>query len=259
MQHYSTSYTLRFAAAVCIVCSLLVSTAAVTLRQRQQANARLERQRSVLVAAGLLESGRAVSRSEIDRLFERIEPRIVDLRTGEYSDAVEPAGYDPVQASKDPQRSEPAPPNAAQVARLPHYGLVYHVLKDGEVDMLVLPIEGNGLWSTLYGFLALDADTRTIQGITFYQHGETPGLGGEIDNPKWKALWVGRKAFDEDGDVAISVIKGSAGPPEEDPYRVDGLSGATMTSRGVSHLVRFWLGEAGYGPFLERFRTGRSV
>ncbi len=118
--------------------------------------------------------------------------------------------------------------------------------------MLVLPVEGYGLWSTLYGFIALEADLTTIRGITFYQHGETPGLGGEVDNPNWKRKWVGRKAFGPEGEVKIHVVKGLAGPPSEDPYEVDGLSGATITSRGVSHLVQFWLGEQGFGPFLEK-------
>ena len=100
--------------------------------------------------------------------------------------------------------------------------------------MLIMPIEGKGLWSTLYGFLSLDADMNTVRGITFYKHGETPGLGGEVDNPNWKALWNERQAFDADGSVEISVIKGRAGPASEDPHRVDGLSGATLTSKGVS-------------------------
>ena len=107
------------------------------------------------------------------------------------------------------------------------------------------------LWSTLYGFLALDARTFEIQGITFYQHGETPGLGGEIDNPKWKALWPGKRAFDENMNPVIEVVKGQASADNE----VDGLSGATMTSRGVTNLLRFWLGENGYGPYLKWFRT----
>ncbi len=124
--------------------------------------------------------------------------------------------------------------------------------------MLVLPVEGYGLWSTLYGFLALDADTKTIRGLTYYQHLETPGLGGEVDNPSWKALWPGRVAFDETGAPVISVIKGRAGSPQDDPYRVDGLSGATITSRGVTNMLQFWLGEAGFGPYLERFRESQA-
>jgi len=260
MQQHSTFYTLGFAAAVCIVCSFFVSTSAVSLRQRQEANAQLEKQKNVLYAAGLLKPGQSASRQKVAELFGSIEPNIVDLGTGAFSDAVDVQTYDQVKATSDPEMSVKAPPNnRAKIQRLPKYALVYEVVKNGDVDMLVLPIEGKGLWSTLYGFLALDADTRTIRGITFYQHGETPGLGGEVDNPKWKALWIGRKAFDSDWKVDISVIKGNAGSPEEDPHHVDGLSGATLTTRGVSYLVQFWLGENGFGPFLEKFRQARSA
>jgi len=104
----------------------------------------------------------------------------------------------------------------------------------------------------------MDKDTTTIRGLTFYAHGETPGLGGEVDNPRWKALWPGRKAFDENWKPDIRVIKGQAGSPETDPHHVDGLSGATLTSRGVTNLLLFWLGDQGFGPYLQQFRQQRS-
>jgi Na+-transporting NADH:ubiquinone oxidoreductase subunit C len=122
-----------------------------------------------------------------------------------------------------------------------------------------LPVEGYALWSTLYGFLALDVDTKTVRGLTYYQHGETPGLGGEVDNPAWKALWPGRIAYDEQWLPTIRVIKGKAGSASEDPHQVDGLSGATLTSRGVTNMLQFWLGENGFGPYLAKFREGRKV
>jgi Na+-transporting NADH:ubiquinone oxidoreductase subunit C len=125
--------------------------------------------------------------------------------------------------------------------------------------MVVLPVQGYGLWSTLYGFLALEADLRTIRGITFYEHGETPGLGGEVDNPRWKSRWVGRLALDDQGEPKIEVIKGPAGPPQEDPYRVDGLSGATLTARGVTNLVHFWLSSDIFGTYLDRLEQRRAA
>ena len=103
----------------------------------------------------------------------------------------------------------------------------------------------------------LDADTKTIRGLTYYQHTETPGLGGEVDNPRWKALWPGRVAFDENWKPDIKVIKGRVGPPSEAPHQVDGLSGATITSRGVTNMLDFWLGENGFGKYLENFRESR--
>jgi Na+-transporting NADH:ubiquinone oxidoreductase subunit C len=152
-----------------------------------------------------------------------------------------------------------APENRAGLERLPHQALVYKMVKDGELELVILPIEGKGLWSTLYGFIALGSDLRTIEGITFYEHKETPGLGGEVDNPSWKRLWEGRKAYDDDDVPKIEVVRGAAGPPEEDPYRVDGLSGATMTSRGVTYLVQFWLGEEGFGPYLDSLEEGGQL
>ena len=110
-----------------------------------------------------------------------------------------------------------------------------------------------GLWGTLYGYLALKSDLETIQGITFYQHKETPGLGGEVDNPRWKAQWDGVQLYDEDGEPAAMVFKGPA--PSDNQFAVDGLSGATITSRGVTNLVRFWASEDGYGPFLKKLQS----
>jgi len=257
---YSTLYTFGFAAAVCIVCSFLVSTAAVTLQQRQKKNKILDKQINVLSAIGFIEPGQSVSEKEVDTLFQDIESVVVDLRSGKVDGSIDPLGFDQQEAKDDPERSREAPTNRAQVQRIPNHALIYKVLKDnGQLNMLVLPVEGKGLWSTLYGFLALDSDLRTIRGITFYQHGETPGLGGEIGNPRWQKIWKGRKAFDADWDIRIQVIKGKAGPPEQDPYQVDGLSGATITARGVTALVQFWLGENGFGPYLKNLRQKQQT
>lgn len=257
MQRFSTLYTIGFSAAVCVVCSLLVSASAVSLRSFQSANAALDKKTNVLLAGGLIEPGESPSAQRVDELFEPIEAVVIDLATGQETE-IDPATFDMEAEMKNPVTSEQAPPNDAGLARVPKHALVYKVMKEGELDELILPIQGKGLWSTLFGFLALDADGETIRGITFYQHGETPGLGGEIDNPKWKKLWIGREAFNEQWVPVIEVIKGHAGPPEEDPHQIDGLSGATITSRGVSHLVQFWLGgpngEYGFGPYLEQLR-----
>ncbi len=251
----SGTYTFLFAGAVCIVCAILVSSSAVSLSQRQKDNAALDKQRNVLVAAGLAGTEESLSREEIQQRFEAVRPIVVELETGEIAEGVDAASFDQRRATADPETSREAPPNPSRVRRLPRHALVYQVLGEGRnVTMLVLPIEGYGLWSTLYGFIALDADTKTIRGLTYYDHKETPGLGGEVDNPRWKSLWPGRIAYDKDWKPQITVIKGKAGSPEDDPGRVDGLSGATITSRGVTSMLRFWLGEAGFAPFLRKFR-----
>lgn len=246
-------------AAVCVVCAVLVSTAAVALRDRQLANAELDRRRNVLAAAGVLRAGEQVSREEIERRFADFEVAVVDLRTGAEDPSFDAAGYDQRRAQLDPQASQAVPRNDAQILRVPLRALVYKRLDpNGDLELLVLPIEGKGLWSTMYGFLALGPDLRTVRGLTYYQHGETPGLGGEVDNPRWRALWPGRQALDAQGRPALEVVRGAAGPPGTDPYRVDGLSGATITSRGVTAMLRFWLGEQGFGPYLERLRKEAS-
>lgn len=252
---HSTRFTVMFAAGVCVVCSIFVAGAAVLLKDKQEANKLLDRQSKVLDVAGLVGAGESLSSREIsERYTQNVKPMLIDLATGEASQG-DATSFDQRKAAADPATSRTAPPNAAKVARLPNQAIVFKVQEKGELKGLVLPIEGKGLWSTLYGFLALKADAKTIEGITFYEHGETPGLGGEIDNPRWKALWMDRLAFDDNWHAKIAVKKGPAGGPKEDPFHVDGLSGATITSRGVTSLVQFWLGENGFGPFLEKYRT----
>jgi Na+-transporting NADH:ubiquinone oxidoreductase subunit C len=247
-------YSIVFAGLVCLVCAVVVSSSAVTLRERQETNAFLDKQRNVLVAAGLATEDEELSREEIERRFEPIQTVVVDLRSGAELPDVDPGTFDQRAATSDPSQSRVAPENRAGIQRVPEQALVYRLEEDGRLSLLILPVEGKGLWSTLYGFLALDSDLRTVRGITFYEHKETPGLGGEVDNPRWKALWPGRIALDENLDPKLEVIRGQAGSPEEDPHRVDGLAGATMTSRGVSYLVQFWLDEGGFRPYLEAIR-----
>lgn len=257
---HSTGKTIAFAALVCFVCAIFVSSSAVLLAEKQETNKVLDRRLKVLDVAGLVEAGEKPEPAEINKRFEdNIKPLVVSLETGSIAADVDATTFDQLKASKDPARSIEAPVNPAKVRRVPKHALLYQVQKAGKVQALIFPVEGKGLWSTLYGFLALEADAQTIAGITFYQHGETPGLGGEVDNPRWKSLWKGRKAFGEDGAPAISVTKGQAGPVDSDPFQVDGLSGATLTSRGVTHLVQFWLGEHGFGPYLTQYRASAGI
>jgi len=252
-------YTIVFAAGVCIVCALLVSVAAVSLQPLQKANARLYMEKNVLVAAGLVAPGADVSRRAVEDFFARdIKVRLVDLATGELlpAEARDARRYDQRAARNDPAQSRPAPDNGAGIRRMPKYGAVYFVMKDGQVEQLILAVEGLGMWGTIYGFVALGPDANTVRGLTYYEHKETPGLGGEIGNPTWQALWRGRRGFDDQWNARITVIKGQAGAPETDPLHVDGLSGATITSNAVTRLMQFWLGENGYGKFLARFRAG---
>lgn len=253
---FSSGYTVGFAAAVCVVCSIFVAGSAVALKDKQDLNAVVDKQTQVLKVAGLVEEGESLSAAEVSKRFEEnLVPRIVDLETGDYVEHADAKGFDMDAAMKDPNRSTAAPANDAKVQRVPRHALVYELKGEGDaVEAFILPVQGKGLWSTLKGFIALEPDTTTVAGLTFYSHAETPGLGGEVDNPKWKALWPGRKVFNEAGEAELEVIKGQAGPPTADRHRVDGLSGATLTSRGVTHLIRFWVGPEAFGPYLEKRR-----
>jgi Na+-transporting NADH:ubiquinone oxidoreductase subunit C len=239
---------------LCVVCSVLVSGAAVMLKPTQDANKLLDKRRNILTAAGLADEP-----GTVDELFERIQARIVDLDTGEYRDDIDVDTYDFIAAAADPQMGVaiPGDQDRAGIKRRARNVPVYLVEKKGRVDKVILPIYGKGLWSTLYGFVALDRDDlNTIRSLLYYQHGETPGLGGEVDNPSWKALWNGKKAFGEDGSVQIQVVRGAVDPAAPgSEYKVDGLSGATITSRGVHDMLRYWLGANGYGKYLDRLRA----
>jgi len=257
MARNSVGYTIGFAAAVCVVAGVAVSSASVGLKDRQKANAVADKQKKVLVVAGLKteDEVKTLSIEDAQAAFEAsVTPRVVEMGTGDYADdAVELATYDARKAAKVDDLSFEVDANDAKVKRVPNHMVVYEVMDDsGSVDQLILPIHGPGLWSTLYGFISLDTDGDTIRGITFYEHAETPGLGGEVDNPNWKALWVGRKVYDGDGNIAIKVKKGQAGSVEEDPNQVDGLSGATLTANGVTYTLGFWLSDAAFGPYLAK-------
>ena len=249
--------TLIVAFSLCMVCAILVSSAVVLLQPVQEVNSALDRKRNILAAAGMLEEGRSV-----EEQFSQVITRVVDLRTGRFADdAQDPSKYDQRKATKDPALSEAlnAEQDIAKINRREQYSLVY-LVKDanGTIEKIILPIRGYGLWSTLYGFVALESDANTIAGIGFYQHGETPGLGGEVDNPRWKAFWPGKQVY-RDGEVQIGLIKGSVDPTSANaPWEVDGLAGATLTSRGVTNLVHFWLGENGFEPFLNNLRAGEA-
>ena len=261
-QKESTVRTLTVALLVCLVCSIFVAGAAVALRPTQQENRLLDKQRSILAIAGLGEAG--MSGNQVKQLFnERIVARLVDLETGKFSDEFDAKTFDPLAAAKDPQLSKrlPGDQDIASIKHRERYSTVYIVegQGEGEIDTLILPVRGYGLWSTLYGFMAVQGDLDTVAGFGFYQHGETPGLGGEVDNPKWRGQWPGKELFDDNGKLAVQIVKGGVDPQSpRATHQVDGLAGATLTSNGVNSLLQFWLGENGFGPFIANLRAGEA-
>lgn len=248
----SIKKTVVVALVLSLVCSMAVAVSAVALRPLQIENATVDRQRNILTAAGLLEAD-----TDIAEAFSKIEARVVDLESGQFTDAVDPESYDQRRAARDPAMSKALPNDAdiAGIGRRERYATVYLVKEGGDVKQVILPIRGYGLWSTLYGFIALEPDLNTVVGLKFYEHGETAGLGAEVDNPGWLAQWPGRQVYDASGAPALRVAKGrSTATGDATRHEVDGLSGATLTSNGVSNMLRFWLGERGFGPFIENYR-----
>lgn len=233
---------------VSLICSLLVAGATILLREKQQRNKQLERKRNVLIAAGIATPG--MSEAEIEAGFARVRPVIVDFTTGKIDTSVDAARYDMQRAAKDPDTSIAIDPakDIALLHRMPRYGIVYVLAGEKGTEKLILPISGLGLWSTIYGYISLQNDGKTVSGLTFYQHGETPGLGGEIDNPAWRRSWQGKIAYAADGRPVIEVLRGKVDVNRSgSEHQVDGISGATITSRAVGNMVNFWLGEAAYG------------
>lgn len=257
------SKTITVAFLLCVVCSVVVASSVVLLKPIQQKNKALNLKANILNAAGMLKEG--ATPAEIEAQFATIKPKLVDLDTGEYVDASAVGkenviDYDQRRASKDPNfsKSLTKDEDIASIKRRVKYAKVYLVEEAGKIKTAILPVHGYGLWSTLYGFLALEGDFNTVVGLGFYEHAETPGLGGEVDNPRWKAIWPGKKVYDLDqGEPKLEVVKGAVDRSRPDAiYQVDGLSGATLTSRGITNLVQYWTGDSGFKKYLNNMRKG---
>ena len=238
----SAGNTLVVAISVSFVCSLLVASTAVLLKPKQLENAERYRQEIILEVAGLYEPG-----ADVESLFANIEVRNVNLADGKYVDPLEAA-----ETAADVVI--PAEFDLAQLHRRSGHATVYILRANGAIDQVILPVYGAGLWSTIYGYLAVAGDGSTIRGLRFYEHGETPGLGDRIDDAGWRAQWSGKQIYDERGLSRIEVARGRVQPGDAAAYQVDGISGATLTGRGVTNLIRYWTGPHGFGPYLARIR-----
>lgn len=250
----SVRHTLRMAVLLCLVCSVLVSAAAVGLRGIQEKNRDNFRKENILKAAGLWDDDGGSA--QIGEKFKQVTAVVLDFESataGEDAELAIEINKTIRKAIKDPTKSDEIEDDIAGIKRREKQTVIYTVAKNGKTTTVILPIRGYGLWSTLWGFIALDVsqaeagpDQIFIQGLTYFEQKETPGLGGEVDNPRWKSKWAGKKAYDADWNVKIAVEKGAAGI-----YEVDALSGATITSRGVSNMLKYWLSEEGFRPYLK--------
>lgn len=235
--------TLVVAVTLCLVCSIIVSSAAIILKDKQLINASLDKKKNVLVAAGLFKPD-----TNIEQAFANIEQKFVNLDTGEFVTVKNPATFDQRKMAKDTDSSVKIEKDPARIGRRSKIASVYLVREGEKVKTIILPIHGKGLFSTLYGFVALENDKQTVVGLKFYEQGETPGLGGEVENPRWLELWQGKKLLDGNGLPALKLVKSI--PKNE--FEVDALSGATMTTSGLQNMLDYWLSEQGFGPFLAR-------
>lgn len=254
----STIRTFVVIGVLCLVCSLLVCISVVALKDLQEKAMNVDREKSILAAAQIAFTDSDVSKTYADR----IEARLLDLSTGEFvtdKDKLKSIlgdgsidGYNFVSAAKLPDSSItiPADQDLAKIRTRAKYMPVYLVRSASGYSSIILPFYGQGLWSTMYGYLSVGTDGNTIRGVKYYSHGETPGLGAEIENPAFTALWVNKKLYDEAGNVAFKVSK----KVENKDYEVDALSGATLTSNGVSTSVEYWANSNGYGPFLQKVK-----
>jgi len=242
--------TVGFVLAVCVVCATLVSFSAVQLKPLQVANKLLDQQTKILEAAGLLDK----AGDDIVATFNKfVDAKMIDLDSGEFIEG-DPLLFDERRNSRDMAKSEKPENDIAGINRRSHSAVVYLVRDDaGTVQTIVLPIVGSGLWNLMFGYVGLEADLNTVKSVIYSDHSETPGLGAEVLNPNWKALWPGKKIFDANGVAKINLVKGGA--KAGDVHGVDALSGATLTSNGVTNTLRFWFGEEGYAPFIAKYRS----
>ena len=260
----STRKTLLVAFCLCVVCSIVVSGTAVILKPRQDANKILDRNKNILQAAGLFNVD-INNDDDVMDLFQSFSPRVVDLNEGKFLSTeeldeleIDVQTYDQRLLINDSNYSEALDRGSdmANIKRRVIYPMVYTTEDSAGLDTIVVPINGYGLWGIIYGFIALEGDANTVKGLAFYELKETPGLGAEVRNPRWTALWPGKKIYNEQGDGGIRVVRGQG----SGDYQIDGLSGATLTSKGVDNLIRYWMGEDGYGPLLADIReaAGRN-
>ena len=242
--------TVIVATALCFVCSMVVSFAAVNLKSIQEVNKAIDKQKNILQVAGVYYEG-----IDVNKTFSSFQPLVVDLNSGKFTDKFDPSIFDDKKAAQDPLLSVSLENDPASIGRRTNYATIYLLKKDdGSLDKVILPIHGYGLWSTLYGFIALEDNLNDIFGLQFYQHAETPGLGAEVDNPKWKSQWKGKKLNNENGELMIQVAK----TQKYKDHHIDALAGATLTSNGVDNLVKFWMGKDGFQKFLNNLKNGAA-
>ena len=237
-------YSVVFVLIITVFWGFVLSFAATSLREPQQANEQRNIRENILKAVGLMEREQKLEPEEINQLYDdSVESFLVDHE----GKVIPGSSADGVDLEEELENPDPA------AWRLP----VFVVTEGGKASVYAIPVYGQGLWSTLYGYLALEDDLDTVKGITFYDHGETAGLGAEIEQAWFQDNFVGKRIFDGSALRSIQVVKGKVADvfsnAADHTYAVDGISGASITGRGVTNLLQEKL--AIYAPYITRVRA----
>ncbi len=242
---------------LCVVCSVLVCMAALVRIDREAYNQLLET-RSTVLAAGGYEDQLAAGASA-DELFANFEMKVINLDTGEIATEINPEEFNPKAVMDNPDMvvAIPAAFDIANIKQRPKFVRVFIDKNNGQV---VLPISGPGMWGVMNAYIGVEKDGSTVNGLKFYQHSETPGLGAEIEKPKFLNQWVGKKLYGNSGNLAIKVVKnGRYDPKAADAQNtIDGLAGATVTGDKVQAMVQYWFSDHGYGKFLAKYTKSKE-
>lgn len=242
------TYTFVFMTVICIACALLVAGTATLLKPMQQYAEKIDTYKNVLRAAGLIERGKSVAPAEVEKIYaESIKGVLIDREGNVKADSTNLTPEDVYKQSKVLKGTPGYVPIEERTYPL------YTSVKNEKLEAYIVPVYGQGLWSTLYGYLSLEPDGKTIRSLVFYKEGETPGLGKEITKDWFQDQFKG-KTYIEDEKIAFTV-----GKPKEDtssdPTKVAGISGATITGRGVEHLVKDMMQL--YRPYFEKNVWGK--
>jgi len=223
------------------------------LKPVQLRNQLVEKSRNIIGLTGLAEPGQLLSEDEILAAVEQLDIRVLDVNTGLFTNDIDPAEYDARAARNNPELSIaiPAGEDLASIGRREQYVVVYLVWNGAQLQRVILPVYGQGMWSTLYGYIALEADLNTVAAMTFYEQTETAGLGDQVQNRDWLAKWKGRKVYGGPGDIRFRVASGSVSPGSPAAtHQVDAMTGATVTGDAVTQLIRYWFGPHGYAKLI---------
>lgn len=255
-QIFSTTRTIIVTLVITTFCAVLVVAASSLLKPRQLAWLAIEMNRSIVTAMEpSLIAGDVLTPTEVVERVSQLDILLIDLKTGARSSAADPLLYNFFSAGENPELQYKIPPSmdVAGLVHRPTLAPVYRHYEGVTLQRVGLPIYGPGMWSRIAGYIVLESDCNTIANIYFYQHGETPGIGDQIESPEWRKQWVGKKIRNEKGDFKFQQRK-STQVKGTDEYQIDAISGATVTSAAVILQAQYWLGDDGYGPYITRQR-----